>query len=34
MTNFAEFEEVHFLHTSWNFFGPCGLQARIISGYY
>jgi hypothetical protein len=29
---FVEFEEVYFLCTVWDFFGPCGLQAGITSG--
>jgi hypothetical protein len=32
MSNFIKFEEMYFLHTFWNFVGPCGLQEGIING--
>jgi hypothetical protein len=31
MPNLVEIEEVYIFHTIWNFVGPCGLQAGIIS---
>jgi len=32
MSDFVKFGEMYFLHTFWNFVGPCGLQVGLISG--